>query len=339
MGSLNKNLLPFKEKPWLVSLVCTVFVAYPNIAWFLCDLEYFVPAEERGTYFIFFLFRFFYYWGLIGLLIRYNLCMLLTLSLLKRVLKNVLFTVVGFIVYKLILHFTHDYDHFISIVIFQYLVVCLLCSALGYIYWLYAQQRQKDLEIERLRVENLQSRCDALTNQINPHFFFNSLNGISALIRKKNTENALTYVSQLSDIFRYILQSDRKGLVTLEDELDCIEAFRHVMEVRFANKLSFLIDVPEDKRYLRLPVLSLLPLVENVTVHNMIDGEHLMKISITLDEDLTLIVSNPIYPKLTAPDTNGTGLKNLENRFSLLLNKQIRVENDGKVFRVCLPLK
>ena len=67
---------------------------------------------------------------------------------------------------------------------------------------LYTRQREKEQEIERLRFENLQSRCDALANQVNPHFFFNSLNGISSLIRKKNDENTLTYVNQLSDIFR-----------------------------------------------------------------------------------------------------------------------------------------
>jgi len=111
------------------------------------------------------------------------------------------------------------------------------------------------------------------------------------------------------------------------------------MVVRFANKLTFTIEVPEDKRNLRIPVLSLLPLVENVTVHNIIDSEHRMDILIRLNERMELVVSNPIYPKLTLPDTNGTGLKNLENRFLLLMNKQIRVESDEDGFQVYLPLK
>ena len=204
---------------------------------------------------------------------------------------------------------------------------------------LYTRQREKEQEIERLRFENLQSRCDALANQVNPHFFFNSLNGISSLIRKKNDENTLMYVNQLSDIFRYILQSDRKGLVTLREELEFIQSFQYVMEVRFANKLVFAIDVAErQKDLLTLPVLSLLPLVDNVTVHNRIDSEHKMEISIRLNEQSELVVSNPIYPKLSPPDTNGTGLSNLENRFNLLMNKQIRVESDEETFRVYLPL-
>ena len=260
-------------------------------------------------------------------------------SFFERLFWNALYVSGGFVVYKLISFFTVSYDRFLSIIIFQFIVLALLCTLIGYIQMLYHNQREKDQLIENLRVENLQSRCDALVNQINPHFFFNSLNGISSLIRKKNDENTLLYVTKLSDIFRYILQSDKKNLVPLSEELAFIEAFQHVMVVRFANKLTFTIEVPEDKRNLRIPVLSLLPLVENVTVHNIIDSEHRMDILIRLNERMELVVSNPIYPKLTLPDTNGTGLKNLENRFLLLMNKQIRVESDEDEFQVYLPLK
>ena len=125
----------------------------------------------------------------------------------------------------------------------------------------------------------------------------------------------------------------------MREELEFIQSFRYVMEVRFANKLVFSIQVDEVMQdELTLPVLSLLPLVENVTVHNMIDSEHKMEIIIRLNEQKELVVSNPIYPKLSPPDTNGTGLKNLENRFALLMNRQIRIECDENTFRVYLPL-
>lgn len=147
------------------------------------------------------------------------------------------------------------------------------------------------------------------------------------------------YVHELSDIFRYILQSDKRGLVTLREELEFIQSFRYVMEVRFANKLVFSIQVDEAMQdELTLPVLSLLPLVENVTVHNRIDSEHKMEITIRLNEQKELVVSNPIYPKLSPPDTNGTGLRNLESRFTLLMNRQMRIECDENTFRVYLPL-
>lgn len=226
-----------------------------------------------------------------------------------------------------------------GILLFQFFLMFVFCSLIGHVSRLNAEHRRKDQEIDQLKTENLQSRYDALTNQINPHFFFNSLNGLTSLIRKKNEENALEYVNKMSDVFRYVLQSDKKGLVTLGEELDFVNAFFYMMEIRFANKLVFNINVACEKRDLKLPILSLLPLIDNVVVHNIIDSEHKMEVNISLNDKMELSVSNPIYPKLSPPTTNGTGLKNLENRFSLLMDRKVRIEDDGIRFRVYLPLK
>jgi LytS/YehU family sensor histidine kinase len=223
--------------------------------------------------------------------------------------------------------------------LFQFFVTFIFCSLIGHVSQLNAEHRRKEQEIEKLKSENLQSRYDALTNQINPHFFFNSLNGLTSLIRKKNEENALEYVNKMSDVFRYILQSDKKGLVTLGEELDFLKSFFYMMEIRFANKLVYINHVAEKNRDLKLPVLSLLPLIDNVVVHNTIDSEHKTEVMICLNPQMELLVSNPIFPKLSVPDTNGTGLNNLENRFALLMNQKIRIINDGERFTVCLPLK
>jgi LytS/YehU family sensor histidine kinase len=210
---------------------------------------------------------------------------------------------------------------------------------LGHLAMLYLKQRKQEQEIEQLKIDNLQSRCNALTNQINPHFFFNSLNGIVALVRKNNNENVLSYVNTLSDVFRYTIQSDKKGLVTLKEEIGFVNSFSYMMEVRYANKLSYDIDIDESKMNLKIPVLSFLPLIDNVIMHNCIDSNHIMKITIRINDKDELIVSNPIYSKLSSSVTNGTGLINLGNRFSLMLNREIRIEDDGEIFTVYLPLK
>jgi LytS/YehU family sensor histidine kinase len=248
--------------------------------------------------------------------------------------------VVAFIIYLVISkNVNPKKEWFEGLVVFQFLVMTLICSLIGHVYHLYAEKRKTEREMELLKIENLQSRYDALTNQINPHFFFNSLNGLTSLIRKKNDDNTLAYVNKLSDVFRYILQSDKKVLVTLEEELEFVQSFRYMLEVRFANKLDFKIDVNPEKRNLKIPVLSMLPLIENIVVHNIIDSDHRLEVSIRLSENMELVISNPVFPKLTLPDTNSTGLKNLESRFMLLMNRKIRVENDGKTFTVYLPLK
>jgi len=261
-------------------------------------------------------------------------------SIQKRTLYNLLITAIAYFIYVGISSFCCSRaDCFTSVLLFQFLVVCIVCTFIGHVSFLYSVQRKKEQEIEHLMIENLESRCNALANQINPHFFFNSLNGLTALIRKKNDEVTLEYVNKLSDVFRYILQSDKKGVVTLKEELEFVQAFRYMMEVRFANKLVFTIDVAEEMLNLKIPVLSLLPLIDNVVVHNVIDSLHKMEVTIRLNEAQELVVSNPIYPKISPPATNGTGLRNLENRFSLLMNQQIRIEEDGKMYHIYLPLK
>jgi hypothetical protein len=304
----------------------------------------FLEKSQHPSHIAWFIFRFLFFAVMIGILLKYNLKKTDTVSIPKRFLYNYLICCIGYLFYIAASHFAFIFlavkkvDCFGGIFIFQYHVVCVVCTFVGHIFLMYTIQRRKEHEIEQLKIENLQSRCDALTNQINPHFFFNSLNSLAALIRRKDEKNTLAYVNTLSDVFRYILQSEKKGLVSLEEELEFLQAFRYMLEVRYANKLIFHIAIAKEQMDLKIPVLSLLPLIDNIIVHNTIDSEHKMEITILLNDKTELVVANPIFPKLTIPDTNGTGIKNLENRFILLTNNQIRIENDGKIFSVFLPL-
>jgi sensor histidine kinase YesM len=323
----------------LISLVGAIFITYPNLAYFKWEIG-FLDKSMTSSYVLYFIFRYLFFSILIWILIKYNLQRIPALAFKKRLIHTFLLTTAAYVLYVLAtLLFVYKGDCFTGILLFQFFVLFVICAFIGHVSLLNNEQIRKEQEIEQLKTENLQSRYDALTNQINPHFFFNSLNGLTSLIRKKNEDNALEYVNKMSDVFRYVLQSDKKGLVTLGEELDFVKAFFYMMEIRFASKLVFKINVPDKNRELKLPVLSLLPLIDNVVVHNTIDSEHKMDVNICLNPQLELSVSNPVFPKLTAPDTNGTGLKNLENRFLLLMNKQIRVENDGSRYTVYLPLK
>ena len=323
----------------LVSLISSVFFIYPNITMFSMEREY-LGAEKQTVHLLYFIFRYLYFSAFIWILLRHNILKLQTNSVSKRWGQSFIFTFVAYLVYVgFSITLSPKHEWLSSIMLFQFLIMFIYCTLLGHVIHLYSDQRQKEQEIEHLKLENLQSRYDALTQQINPHFFFNSLNGLTSLIRKKNEDNTLAYVSKLSDVFRYILQSDNKVMVTLGEELEFVRAFSYMMEVRFANKLGYNIEVPAEKRDLKIPVLSLLPLLENVVVHNTIDTDHKMEVKIWLNEETELVISCPVYPKLIPPDTNGTGLKNLESRFSLLMNKKIRIENDGNLFSVYLPLK
>lgn len=336
MINILKSYTPYKL--FLISVICALFVIYPEITWLPWELGR-LEEDQKVSHIVFFTFRCVFYTILIFVLIKSNLQHVKKILFKDRLGKNAVVCFVAYVIFGIIYYLVYSkLSHFGSLMLFQFFIVCILCTLTGHIISLYKEQRDREKEIESLKVENLQSQYDALTNQINPHFFFNSLNGLAALVRKRDDTITLTYINKLSDVFRYILQSNKKGLVTLSEELEFIDAFRYMMEIRFANKLEYSIEVDQKFLSCKIPVLSILPLLDNIVVHNMIDSDHKMIISIYQNSEGQLVISNPIYPKLSSPITNGTGLKNLENRFSLLMNKQIRVENDGITFRVYLPL-
>lgn len=328
------------KKCWLISLVCTFLITYPNMMWIPWNLSHIGPDGEL-SFWVSSLFRCGFFFCLFYLQLGFNIRRLNNSRFLTRLGMNFLFSLAGGLVFLAISSMVPLLEIQSGPVgkylMFQFIVVSLICTFIGHIAVIDREQRRKEGEIERLKIENLQSRCDALTNQINPHFFFNSLNGITSLVRRGDEDTTIEYVTQLSDIFRYILQSDKKQLVTLADEIRFVEAFSHVMQVRFGGKLDFRISVDESTLGARLPVLSLLPLLENVTTHNRIDSDHRMTVNISVADDY-LLISNPVYPKISPAETNGTGLSNLRRRFELLTGKSIRVNESEKLFTVELPL-
>ena len=326
------------NKIFLASLLCTVFVSYPNLLFLSWDWN-FVPKESRGFYLDITLIRFLLFWIFSTCMLFFNQRWLKSEQLKGRILPNVVLTLVAFAIYKGITSLIcSGFDGRPIILTFQFFVIGMMGLLLGFTDYLSVIHQKKEEELQQLKIESLESRCTALTNQINPHFFFNSLGGISSLVRKKDDKLTICYIDHLSDIFRYILQSEHKGLVSLEEELEFARSFSEVMEVRYAGKLDVHIDVPDECLKLKIPVLALLPLIENVTVHNIIDSEHRMRVDIRTNSKKELMVINPLYPKQYKPDTHGTGLRNLEKRFSLLMNRQIRVEQTDKEFTVILPL-
>lgn len=316
-----------------MSLVMAAFIVYPNMMKLWSHHTRYI--ENIG----FFVFRYFFFCSLIWFLLKVNIRQQHS-HFFARLSKSFLICAVAYAIYLLV-SFTAEkhLDKFSGFLLFQFVVVCVICSLVGHIFALYSEQAKKEHEIEQLRIDNLQSRCEALANQINPHFFFNSLNGLTALVRGENKERTLEYINKLSGVFRYILQSEKKGLVPLKEELNFLGAFRFLQEVRYEDKLSFDIKIDKEKEDLLLPVLSLLPIIENVIKHNVVDSENPMIVTIELDVLNVLKISNPIVAKIDLPDGNGIGLSNLSNRFALLMDAAIRIENENGIFTVYLPLK
>lgn len=323
----------------ILSLVFSVFIVYPDLMGMYMRQTREPEAFDLYAVLPFQVCKYILFCVLIFVLLKVNMGYMKAWTLAKRILLTLPILLLAYGVYLVIALLIYSISEcFTGVVLFQFVVTWLMCALIGHIVGFYSERRHYEQEIEQLKLEKLQSRCDALTNQVNPHFFFNSLSGLSSLIRKDRKEQSLEYVDKLSAVFRYILQSDKKGVVTLREELGFLESFSYLMEVRFADKLTFDMHIDEAKLDLRLPVLSLLPLVDNVVTHNAIDSEEKMAITIRMNDRDELEISNPIHPKMEQPATNGTGLANLRNRFQLMMNCEIRVTNDGHTFRVFLPL-
>lgn len=206
-----------------------------------------------------------------------------------------------------------------------------------HIYILVSQRQAMQLENEQLKNENLTTRYNMLVGQINPHFFFNSLNSLAMLVREKQDEKALTYIDQLSYTFRYILQNGQGSLMTLAEELKFVEAYSYLLKIRYEDKLFFDIAVEERYHSCQLPALTLQPLIENAVKHNTITRSKPFHISLRA-KDGWLEISNPKIPKLENEPSTGIGLENLRNRWHLIMEHEIEVVDDGERFTVRLPL-
>ena len=207
------------------------------------------------------------------------------------------------------------------------------------IYSLLYREQQISLENEMLRNENLTTKYNMLTSQVNPHFLFNSLSSLSMLVREKDEERALKYIDQLSYTFRYLSQNSANStFVELREEIKFAEAYSYLFKIRYGDKIKFDFDI--EKQYLdyKLPPISLQPLIGNAVKHNTISSKQLFSIRI-YTKDGYLIVSNENRPMLEANPGTGVGLSNLNSRYQLLLNREIEIINNDKEFTVCLPLE
>jgi sensor histidine kinase YesM len=191
-------------------------------------------------------------------------------------------------------------------------------------------------ELERFKKENAEIRFESLRSQLNPHFLFNSLNTLSSLVYE-NQEKAGLFIRELSDVYRYILESREKDLVNLDVEMKFAESYINLLQLRFGENLQILMEVETSKKEYMIAPLSLQLLIENAVKHNVISKKHPLKIDIITNEDF-LIVTNNLQPKNTKEYSSELGLKNIQSRYGFLTNTKVEVLNNMNEFIVKIPL-
>jgi two-component system LytT family sensor kinase len=211
----------------------------------------------------------------------------------------------------------------------------LFLNSINAIYFFNKRYREKEIETARLKTLNITARYEVLNNQINPHFLFNNLNVLSTLMHK-DINAADDYLQKLSEIYRYLLQTKDKELVTLGEELNFLNDYLSLLSIRFKEALLVDLSITDESKQYYLPPVVLQLLLENVVKHNYFTKEEPVTVNIHSEED-RLIISNNIRAKKQKSFSSAIGLNNISERYQFL-DKSISVENHKDLFKVTLPL-
>jgi LytS/YehU family sensor histidine kinase len=217
-------------------------------------------------------------------------------------------------------------------------IMAVLIFTLVYEILFLSKERELDTKIvAELDKERMEAELDVLNNEIDPHFIFNSLTTLNHLIIT-NPDTAYLFNSRLAQVYKYVLMNKNKELVSLYKELEFIESYFFLLQVRYENKLVFESDANESEtRKIMMPPCALQTVVENAIKHNEFSAENPLMIKLSLNGEF-LKVSNNKRPKPYLVDSTNIGLRNLSSRYMLVCNKNIIIENEEDNFLVKLPL-
>lgn len=215
-------------------------------------------------------------------------------------------------------------------------VVNILMMVILEAWHFFIESDKAKIKSETLERELSQVRFEVLKNQINPHFMFNSLNVLSGLI-EKDVAKAQLFIDEFAHIYRYVLETIEKPVVSLNEELDFIRSYIFLQQIRYGESLSFKVNLPADLLGMLLPPLSLQLVLENAIKHNIVNQSQPLNIDISHDSSW-LIVKNNMQRKISSNVSTGLGQKNLVKRYAMICEDipQFMVESNNYIVR--LPL-
>ncbi|MCD4729459.1 MAG: histidine kinase [Bacteroidales bacterium] len=220
------------------------------------------------------------------------------------------------------------------IMIIEFVVTVLIASILFSVGFFQAW-RESAVNEERLKSESLAYQYKALQNQVNPHFLFNSLNTLSSLVYK-DQDQAVKFIKQLSEVYRYVLEHKNAEVVELSTELIFVKNYVFLQKIRHGNSLNVSFDLRNSKKVKVIP-MSIQMLIENAIKHNIVSEENPLFIEVNLNSEY-VIVKNNVQHKTSVQDSGGIGLQNLNSRYELLSDKPILVEESDSDFIVRIPV-
>ncbi|KIA85588.1 histidine kinase [Flavobacterium sp. AED] len=198
------------------------------------------------------------------------------------------------------------------------------------------QASRKEVTEQKIIAGTASAKFESLKNQIDPHFLFNSLNVLSSLI-EENPDNAQRFTTSLSKIYRYVLEQKDKELVSVEEELAFAKTYMNLLKMRFENSLFYELPATNSNPEAKVVPLSLQLLLENTVKHNVVSEQRPLHIRITIEGDY-LAIQNDYQKKEVLQDRQGVGLQNIINRYGIITNRKVLIEQNEKTFTVKIPI-
>lgn len=216
------------------------------------------------------------------------------------------------------------------------LVITVIAILSIHAFHFYRALQKQEVKKQKIIAGTASARFDALKNQLDPHFLFNSLNVLTSLI-EEDPNAAQKFTTSLSKVYRYVLEQKNKDLVTVDEELDFARTYVRLLKMRFEDSIVF--DIPDkaSNADFKIVPLSLQLLLENAVKHNVVTASKPLHIKV-FELNGMLVVENNLQEKQVVKKSSGVGLQNIHQRYSILTDREVSIDKSNTNFSVGLPM-
>jgi len=216
------------------------------------------------------------------------------------------------------------------------MIIGVVVASIFYIVLYYKQRQDTKVKEQKIIAGTASAKFDALKNQLDPHFLFNSLNVLTSLI-EEDPDQAQKFTTSLSKVYRYVLEQKNKDLISVDEELQFAKTYVRLLKMRFEDSIVF--DIPEESTdpEAKIIPLSLQLLLENAVKHNVVTSDRPLHIKVFEENDM-LVVSNNLQEKQVVKKSSGVGLQNIRQRYAILTDRQVTIDKSTSDFSVQLPM-
>jgi hypothetical protein len=216
------------------------------------------------------------------------------------------------------------------------LLITIGISIFFHAVYFYKALQEKKVKEHKIIAGTASAKFDALKNQLDPHFLFNSLNVLTSLI-DEDPDQAQKFTTSLSKVYRYVLEQKNKDLVSIDEELQFARTYVRLLKMRFEDSIVFEIPEKSSNPEAKIVPLSLQLLLENAVKHNVVTASKPLCIRVK-ENNGRLVITNNLQEKQVVKKSSGVGLRNIQQRYNILSNRQVEINKTTSDFSVALPM-